>query len=108
MIFAYIPAKTSSNTTPYPPLHLFSNLRIGKGLRISKNRKRKKPVIIEKIVFGTHSIVMRNPIISSITILGSSCFPKYFWVCSEIQLDRKKKVMSVSSYSGEGIVEIKK
>ena len=64
---------------------------------MSKKRKRKNPRMIKRIVFGTHSIVIRKPIISSMTILGWSFFPQSFSALSEIQLAKKKKVRSVNS-----------
>ena len=55
------------------------------------------PIIMKKIVLGIQSMVMRKPIISSMTILGSSFLPKDISAFSEIQAERKKKPISVIS-----------
>ena len=64
---------------------------------ISKKRKRKKPRMTKKNVRGTHSIVMRNPMISSMTIFRSSLTPQYAWAFSEVHTARKKKARRVIS-----------
>jgi len=60
---------------------------------------------MKRIVLGNQSIVIRYPMISSITILGSSFLPQHLSASPEIQLAKKKKVRIVSSYRGKGIEE---
>ncbi len=70
-MFEYTPANRSSIITPHPPGR-FWDLLTGKGFRISKILKRIKPIASDFRDFSTANIVMRNPQISSMTILRSS------------------------------------
>ena len=61
--------------------------------------------MMKRGVLGNQSIVIRYPMISSITILVWSFLPQHLWASPEIQLAKKKKVRIVNSYRGKGIEE---
>jgi len=87
IIKAKMPARMSSNIMPQPP-ESFSTFLIGKGLRISKNRNKKKPTNKTIVVLGHAKIAMDIPAISSITTIDGS-FPKSVATCDEDHIPSK-------------------
>ena len=75
-IFAIIPAATSSNTIPVPPLNLRSRKRMGNGLVISSSLNKTNPRPTVMALNGRPASATIIPIISSMTMAPGSFFPK--------------------------------
>jgi hypothetical protein len=88
---AYMPAITSSNTTPHPPPTFFSIHDKGGSLDISKNLKRQKPKAISKKEIWRSVSATSIPTISSITISFGSSDSKAGSARLTIQTDTKRK-----------------